>query len=121
MLDSELCSIWSGIAQKRSLAPAASLPPAKKPYDLRFSPRIPIRARLGADKALFEAFTASAQIPLFNADRLPPMKPLASYNDDVVLEHYTSASRTYLWDQRRGIIDDRPDASPMKELALEAL
>ena len=48
------------------------------------------------------------------------MKPLASYNDDVVLERYNSASRTYIADQRRRIIDDHPDASSAKELAMEA-
>ena len=81
----------------------------------------PVRARLGAGKALFEAFTDSASIPHFDAKLLPPTKPLASYNDDVVLEHYTSATRKYLGVQRRGIIGDHPDASSTKELVLEAL
>ena len=100
--------------------PGRQLTAGQKPYGPHFSHRAPVRARLGADKALPDAFTSSAQIPLFNANRLPPMKPLASYNDDVVLERYNSASRTYIADQRRRIIDDHPDASSAKELAMEA-
>ena len=78
MLDSELCSsydrrsIWSGKAQKRCIAPETGLKPTEKPYNPRSSPRSPVRARLGAGKALFEAFTASARIPHLDVDKLPP-------------------------------------------------
>ena len=49
------------------------------------------------------------------------MVQLESYNDDVKLEHYTSASRTYLGEQRKGITDDHPNASTLRELVSEAL
>ena len=93
----------------------------QKPYVPRFAPRAPSRSRLGAGRALPEAFTSSVKIPHFEAGSLPPAKPLASYNDGVVLEHYTSAARTYLGAQRRGVIGDRAGASWEKEPAMEAL
>ena len=49
------------------------------------------------------------------------MKPLGEYNDDLTIEHYDSASRIYLGEQRRGIIDDHPEASSLDELAKQAI
>ena len=81
----------------------------------------PARARLGAGDALFEAFAASDSTPHFDADKLPPRKPLPSYNDGAVLST-TIALRALTWgDQLWGIIGNLPDASSTKELFLGAL
>ena len=45
----------------------------------------------------------------------------SSYNDDVEIPHFVSARRAYLGAQRRGIIDDHPDARTTVELANQAL
>ena len=49
------------------------------------------------------------------------MQPLPDYNGDLIVEHYASASRTYLGEQRRGLADDHPDAGTLDELVRKAI
>ena len=51
---------------------------------------------------------------------LLPMHPLPHYNDDLILEHYASSPRTHLDGQRRGIVDDHPEADSSEELVKAA-
>ena len=120
LVDSNLWSARKRIADKRLTPPCIEPDTVEKARNNPPSTSLPIRTRLTADTALFTAFTASARIPAFARSNLPEMEALSSYNDDVVIEHYESASRTYIGEQRIGIADDHPDASSLDELICEA-
>ena len=47
---------------------------------------------------------------------MPTMRAPSSYNDDVCVPHFVSSRRAYLGSQRRGIVDDRPNATSIPEL-----
>ena len=100
---------------------------ALKPFDV---PAAPSKAtppafpevRKGAfDDALFSSFARKSAIRPFRAEMLPPMKKPSSYNDDVRVPHFVSARRAYLGAQRKGIVDDHPNAKSIKGLVVEAL
>ena len=85
------------------------------------SSQAPIRARLDANKPLFDASRPSGRIPRFDPSEMPHMGIKASYEDDVAMGRYTVASRTCIGEQRRGISGDHHGASALLGLVSEAL
>ena len=59
------------------------------------------------DASRFKTFTASDEIQNLDPSKLPTPFRKASYNDDIVLEHFQSSSRHYAGKQRRGVADER--------------
>ena len=110
----------SGKSSKTSFI-ACVRPPRRKKLRARTASEAPIRDRLGDEAAFSEASRSAATIIPFNAAVIPKMAMLKAYSDDVKLERYSIAPRTYLGELRQRIIGDRPGASTMRELVSGAL
>ena len=68
-------------------------------------PRLKHAERKG-NSSLFKAFTKTAEIQKLDPSKLPHPFRKASYNDDVILEHFQSSARHYAGKQRRGVTDE---------------
>ena len=70
-----------------------------------------LRRQRGVFKGdLFSIFNRQATSGPIRADLLPPMRRHAPDNDDVRIPHFASARRAYLGAQRKGVVDDHPEA-----------
>ena len=70
-------------------------------------------------KAYFR-FTEGARV-IISSPKGGELTPDTNPNDDVNVEHYQGTSRTFVGRQRRGIMDDHPNARSMDEHIEEAL